>query len=625
MNLAHRKLTNIEIDQLQQNGCSAADWNLIEVKDGFCADYVRNTFFSGTIRLGVFEKIFILEGGMPKHSGIYRATLHNCEVEDNVLISDIHNHIANYKIEDDCCIRNVGTMATTKGSSFGNGVKVAVLDETGGREVVIHDRLSSHQAYISAFWKYKPAIINRLDELIDGYVRQKISNRGYVGRNSNIVNVMSVENVRIEEHSKIDSAVRLENGTVCRNAYVGHDVIAKDFIFSSDSHVVGGAKINRCFVGEACHIGNGFSAADSFFFANCHMENGEACALFAGPYTVSHHKSTLLIGALFSFMNAGSGSNQSNHMYKLGPMHYGVGERGVKLASDSYIAWPARIGAFSLVMGKHYGHWDVSAFPFSYLVEDNAETYLIPAINAATIGTYRDAQKWPSRDRRETSKTDCLSFSLLNPYIGQKVSVAIELLNRLEKEPDEDGVCRYDGCVITSKALQRGKKVYQLILDKYLGDMLISHFEKRDEPEKGSTDEWIDLCGLIVPQECVYGILENIVGLEQLNGAFADLLEQTSCLEWKWAKAHIGETDNKQILDNWLKASTELCELMIKDASKEFADVFKLNFGLDGSETDKQSEFESIRGSADTENLIRELKNSLEADRAIYNKLVMRL
>ena len=63
------------------------------------------------------------------------------------------------------------------------------------------------------------------------------------------------------------------------------------------------------------------------------------------------HKSSLLIAGMFSFLNAGSGSNQSNHMYKLGPIHQGVVERGSKTTSDSYILWPAKVGAFSLIMG----------------------------------------------------------------------------------------------------------------------------------------------------------------------------------------------------------------------------------------------------------------------------------
>ena len=56
-------------------------------------------------------------------------------------------------------------------------------------------------------------------------------------------------------------------------------------------------------------------------------------------------------------------------MYKLGPIHQGAMERGAKTTSDSYILWPARVGAFSLVMGRHVNHADTSNLPFSYLIE----------------------------------------------------------------------------------------------------------------------------------------------------------------------------------------------------------------------------------------------------------------
>lgn len=56
--------------------------------------------------------------------------------------------------------------------------------------------------------------------------------------------------------------------------------------------------LRRCFVGEGVVIENGFSAENSLFFANSHLNHGEACAVFAGPYTVSHHRSTLLIARI---------------------------------------------------------------------------------------------------------------------------------------------------------------------------------------------------------------------------------------------------------------------------------------------------------------------------------------
>ena len=94
-------------------------------------------------------------------------------------------------------------------------------------------------------------------------------------------------------------------------------------------------------------------------------------SVFAGPFTVSHHKSTLMIGAMFSFMNAGSATNFSNHMYKLGPVHQGVFARGTKCGSGSYMMLPVRIGPFTTVLGHHTAHVDTSLMPFSYIVESD--------------------------------------------------------------------------------------------------------------------------------------------------------------------------------------------------------------------------------------------------------------
>ena len=78
-----RQLTQQEISQLESQNCSAQDWKQVEVAEGFCADYVKDTRFSGLCRLGIFEQEFALPGGLKVHSGIYHATLHNVEVGDN--------------------------------------------------------------------------------------------------------------------------------------------------------------------------------------------------------------------------------------------------------------------------------------------------------------------------------------------------------------------------------------------------------------------------------------------------------------------------------------------------------------------------------------------------------------
>ena len=217
--------------------------------------------------------------------------------------------------------------------------------------------------------QHKIGKFDSINELVSKYVESSKSTFGVIGKNVEILDAMHIVNVKIGDSAKIKGASRLRNGSIvsCEEAPVniGMNVIADDFIVESGSSITDGVTLTRCFVGQACVLGHGYSASDSLFFSNCQGENGEACALFAGPYTVTHHKSTLLIAGMFSFMNAGSGSNQSNHMYKLGPIHQGIFERGAKTTSDSYVLYPAKIGAFSLVMGRHVNNPDTSNLPFS--------------------------------------------------------------------------------------------------------------------------------------------------------------------------------------------------------------------------------------------------------------------
>ncbi|MBO5979605.1 MAG: DUF4954 family protein, partial [Bacteroidales bacterium] len=364
MTTAYRKLTSSEISFLESRMCSATDWDQIEVDPDFTADNIRYVRFSGNIRLGSFRKVFELPGGMRKHSGIYYATLHNVTVGDDCCIENVKNYIANYNIGRGTFIENVDIILTDGQSSFGNGVEVSILNETGGREVIIYDSLSAQAAYIMAMYRHRPEMIARLKSMVKSYVASVTSSVGHIGEDVVIADSGYIKNVRIGDCCQIEGASRLKNGSINSNrkapVHIGVGVVGDDFIISSGSSVEDGVTFSRCFIGQACHLGRNYSATDSLFFSNCRGENGEACSIFAGPYTVTHHKSTLLIAGMFSFMNAGSGSNQSNHMYKLGPIHHGVLERGAKTASDSYILWPARVGAFSLVMGRHVSHQDTS-------------------------------------------------------------------------------------------------------------------------------------------------------------------------------------------------------------------------------------------------------------------------
>ena len=335
-----RNLQPEEIAVLQSQGCYAENWGQVLVPLSFETRYIHHVHFSGTVILGHFEKEFTLPGGIRKHSGLRNTTLHNCMLGDNILIENTHNYIANYRIKDNCYIENVNVMVVEGESTFGNNVQVSVLNETGGREVPIYNQLSAPLAYVIALYRHRPILIERLQEMIADYTKSITSDYGTIGENVKIINAGTIRNVNIGQHATIENCTRLENGTVNSNkeapVYIGDSVIAQDFIISSGAVIADAAKIIRCFIGQACHVTHNFSAHDSLLFSNCSFENGEACAIFAGPFTVSMHKSSLLIAGMYSFLNAGSGSNQSNHMYKVGPIHQGIVERGSKTNSHSW-------------------------------------------------------------------------------------------------------------------------------------------------------------------------------------------------------------------------------------------------------------------------------------------------
>ena len=657
--MAYRNLTQSEIAKLQAAGCESEDWGSVYV-DNPSLDYVKRVRFSGTVRFGRFERVFELPGGLKKHAGMRDATLHNVTVGDDCLIENISNYIANYEIGHDTVLENVDLVVTDGLCRFGNGVTVSVLNETGGREVLIYDRLTAQIAYVMAMYRHRPELVKALDTMVEDYAKSVESTVGTIGSHVFIRNTRYLNGVRIGDYAIISGVNRLRNGSVNSNeaapVQIGHGVIADDFIICSGSHITDSTSMARCFVGQACHFGHSYSASDSLFFSNCQGENGEACAIFAGPFTVTHHKSTLLIAGLFSFMNAGSGSNQSNHMYKLGPIHQGILERGAKTSSDSYILWPSRVGAFSLVMGRHVNHSDTTWLPFSYLIEKQNTTYLVPGVNLRSVGTIRDAQKWPKRDaRKDPDRLDCINYNLLSPYTIQKMFKGIKLLENLQYASGElSDLYSYHSAKIKNSSLRNGIEFYRIAITKFLGNSIIKKLENlpagaSDEeirrtllPEIfGGKGKWTDLSGLIAPKGLVDALLDRVEAGEvkdmaTLDAAFRQMHTDYYRLEWDWAYDKYAEffgyplesiTAQQvcDIVEKWKAAVVGLDRMLYEDAKKEFNLASMTSFGADGNREEKEQDFEQVRGVFESNSFVSAVLKHIENKTALGNELLARL
>ena len=628
--MTYRSLTETQISALKANGCDG-NWAGVSVAEGFDPSRLHNVVFSGEVRLGLADGVLHLPCGIERRHGISNATLHNVSVGNGVYINNIANYIANYDIADGAVIENVDCIEGTLKSTFGIGTEVSVLNETGGREVPIYERMSAQTAYLIAMYRNRRSMIERLVTMIKVHAGTFYGRRGRIGASAVVLNSGTITDVNIGDYAHVNGATRLADGTMTSSksdpVKVGRAVIAEGFVFAAGARVDDGAVIHHCFIGQATHLTHLFSAHDSLFFSNCACENGEAAAIFAGPYTVTMHKSSLLIAGMFSFLNAGSGSNQSNHMYKLGPIHQGVVERGSKTTSDSYILWPAKIGAFSLVMGRHVNHPDTSRLPFSYLIENRGESFLVPGINIRSVGTIRDAQKWPRRDKRKTpARLDNINFNLLSPYTAGKMLDGIDLLNQLERTAGLTAErFAFQTMTIDAHALRKGRKLYGMALDKFMGNTVISRLGLdpiADEAEltrrltptaKAGAGQWVDVCGLFAPKSEVDAICDEITdgtldSVDAIEARWKELHAQYYDMEWTWV-ADIMESwygkpvealtrdDIRTIIERWLKSVTALNDMLLDDARKEYSLKSRTGFGIDDPAMSADDDFTSVRGS----------------------------
>lgn len=655
----YRNLTATEVKIMQSRGCVSEAWSRIEVKNDFNPHHYRNVNFSGLVRLGSTTKTFFRDRNVVYQSGIYDATIHNCVIGDNVYISKVANYIANYEISDDVFIENVTRINATGDSTFGNGVEVSVLNESGGREVPIYDRLSSHVAYLIAMYRHDRALITALRKMIAEYVVKQRSEKGVIGRNAVILNCGMIVDVKIGEYSCIEGASKLTNGTIASTQAapikVGVNVVAKDFILTSGSLVDEGAVLVRTFVGQGTKISRLFSAHDSLFFANCTCENGESAAVFGGPYTVTVHKSSLLIAGMFSFLNAGSGSNQSNHMYKLGPIHQGIVERGSKTTSDSYLLWPAHIGAFSLVMGRHVDHPDTSKLPFSYLIENSGHSCLVPGVNLKSVGTIRDSRKWKLRDRRtDYDRLDQINFNLLSPYTVSKMMSGLALLENIKNTSGATAtVYSYQGMQIDARALAKGMQYYQFAIDKFMGNSVISRIGKSEvktnkelqrilSPTISSGEgDWVDIGGLISPKSEILRLCNDIISgevndVEYINTRIREIHLHYYDMEWTWVARNMklwwGKDceeltieDVVSIVERWRKSVITIDQMLYDDARKEFSMVSKVGFGIDGTSQCKDVDFEQVRGDFEQDTFVKMVLDHMDEKNKLGDDILHRL
>ena len=659
--MTHRPLTPDEVRRLEAQGCRSDSWALVSVHPDIDLGRIRDAELRGSVRLGSNRGTVPVDGvALP--CGVSRAILADCDVGNDVRIDRIGSVVSNVIIEDGAVLQDVDALTADAGATCGAGTAVETVNEGGGRVVRLAPTLTAQTAYLQAFRLHDPRIAAAVFAAIQRSVDEAKASPVRVGAGAQVLHTGPIRNVQIGPAAVVRGTTWLEDGTILscpeHPTIVGEGVQARHFIIAEGAAISGGALLEKVFIGQAVKLGKQFSAENSLFFANCEGFHGEAVSVFAGPYTVTHHKSTLLIAAQFSFYNAGSGTNQSNHMYKLGPVHQGVFERGCKTGSSSYVLHETHVGAFSVVIGKHYTNINTPDLPFSYIHESDGHSEIVPGMTLFSVGTVRDGEKWPKRDGRKAPvKRDRIVFDVFSPFTVEKMRVGRDRLLALqESTPKAKASVAVGGVVVKRLLLRRCAKYYALAVSRYLNGKVLERIETAANTAStwslvqkalgaqralAEPSTWTDMAGLLVPVERLQGLEAQLAASafathEEIAAAVDVLADSYRADEWEYVCAAFegeyqvspGAMSKEQALravGAYSEAASALHGMILDDSQREFAAFARIGYGLGMSDEERALDFAAVRGSAESNGVVQKLvkeKEALEQRRARLEALI---
>jgi hypothetical protein len=215
--------------------------------------------------------------------------------------------------------------------------------------------------------------------------------------------------------------------------------------------------------------------------------------------------------------------------------------------------------------------------------------------------------------------------------VGRKI-----LQDLYANTPRETDSVHYGGITIKRLILRKGAKYYKLAIDRYLIDKVLCKIEtllqKGDDwqeilphlkPDSKYTqpEKWIDLAGLLALDEKVKQLITKVTegeidSVEELNKSLNNIYDDYYADEWSYVysafQQEFGTTPDQlgtekilELVERWREAASSLNALTIADAKIEFADFSQIGFGLYGDKEQKNADFKAVRGSLETNAVIK--------------------
>lgn len=355
LGLLVRALSREEIAVMEDRGCRADDWSLIQVAQDFDPFRLRRTQLKGRCVLGRFSGEVELTPGVKLAMGIYDCTLIDCQVGNDCLLESVRFAV-NVICDRDAVLFDIGTIDCSKAARFGCGQLIPLACELGGRDLPLWAEVTVDDAALVARCRNDQAGQQAVKEAVERYTQTVTSPVTWVRRRARIRHVKHVHDAYIGVAAEVTNALDVSNVAVLSSAEeptrIDGGASVSDAVLQLGVSVGGLGIVRHSVLCEHSAVDEHATVEASLIGPNTTIAKGEVTASLVGPFVGFHHQS-LLIAAFWP-----EGKGNVAHGAMVGSNHTGR-------APDQEI-WPGEGMFFGLGCAIRYPA-DFSESPYSII------------------------------------------------------------------------------------------------------------------------------------------------------------------------------------------------------------------------------------------------------------------
>ncbi len=87
----------------------------------------------------------------------------------------------------------------------------------------------------------------------------------------------------------------------------------------------------------------------------------------------------------------------------------------------------------------------------------------------------------------------------------------------------------------------------------------------------------------------------------------------------------VNADDLAELIKQYKESVSKLHKLVYEDAQSEFGVKFKVSYGVDGDEQEKEIDFKTVRGDFETHSFVKEMNDELERQLRLADKALSKL